>query len=406
MTMVARSAPTDADEQLVVEARDWTEWPVLASTWSLIARQCERPTVFLTTEFVEIWLSIFGEQLAPKVYVFKTAEARPVAVCVVVRRIERQGPFFLRRLYLNTAGEDERDSPCIEYNQLLCLPGYEQATGAALRRHLVETEAPWDEVHGAGLIDSSSLNALRTSLRETREIDSVKQSYYVDLDDLRGSGADFIDKLASRERTKVRQSLRKYGDIGPLGVDRAGDVSEALRFLDELAALHQATWTSRGRPGAFASSKFYDYHRHLIRRCFALDRIQLLRARAGDTTIGYHYNFVFDGFVHFYQCGYDYTLGERLTPGIALHTLAIRHAFEHGLRGYEFMAGDIEYKRRLATHARQMHWITWQAPTIKMKSFELTRRAGHALRTHTREVRSAVYKSLRGALPSGNEEVS
>jgi hypothetical protein len=44
------------------------------------------------------------------------------------------------------------------------------------------------------------------------------------------------------------------------------------------------------------------------------------------------------------------------------------------------MAGDFEYKRRLATDARRMHWATWQAATMKMKSYELARAARRSLR--------------------------
>jgi CelD/BcsL family acetyltransferase involved in cellulose biosynthesis len=160
--------------------------------------------------------------------------------------------------------------------------------------------------------------------------------------------------------------------------------------------LHQRTWTSRGKPGAFASPTFYDYHRRLIGRCFSLKRIQLLRLRAGDETIGYHYNFVFGGDSYFYQCGYDYELGAKPSPGATLHSFAIDRAVEQGLRNYEFMAGDVEYKRRLGTGSRQMHWIAWQAPTTKMKAFELVRRTRRALVTRIDDLVAAMVGSLRG----------
>jgi hypothetical protein len=36
----------------------------------------------------------------------------------------------------------------------------------------------------------------------------------------------------------------------------AAAVEEALAWLEELAELHQQTWTARGKPGAFASERF------------------------------------------------------------------------------------------------------------------------------------------------------
>lgn len=377
--MAVATIPGAAKHGLSVERHDWTAWADVAGTWSSIANQREHVTLFLTTEAVQVWLEVFGQQLRPELLVFKAGDGQAIAACVVVRRTERKGPFFVRRVYLNTAGEDDRDSPCLEYNELLCVPGHELATARALREYLDDAE-PWDEVHAPGMVDGSSLAALQAVFGDTREVADVKPCYYVDLDDVRRSRCEsFIEKIASRERTKVRQNLRRYSDVGPLELEHADSAEAALGYLDRLAALHQQTWTSRGLPGSFAAETFYDYHRRLITRCFPLGRVELLHLRAGSTTVGYHYNFVAGGRTYFYQCGYDYGLGDKLSPGVVLHALAIGNALEQGRRDYEFMAGDVEYKRRLATASRKMYWIAWQAPTIKMRSFELARLAKRAL---------------------------
>jgi CelD/BcsL family acetyltransferase involved in cellulose biosynthesis len=384
---------TTADHEVIVEAHDWATWQSLATAWSSLASECDRPTFFLTPESVETWLQVFGEQLRPTLLFFKTRAGELVGACIVVRRTERKGPFLVRRVYLNTAGEHEADSPCIEYNELLCKPGHASAMASALRSYL---DASWDELRVDGMQDGPSLRALERAFGDAHPIDTTTPSYYIDLEELRGSGGDFVEKLASRERTKVRHNLRKYSSIGELVVEEAGTTRDALSYLDQLATLHQRTWLSRGKPGAFASPTFCDYHRHLIERCFPLGHIQLLHVRAGDATVGYHYNLVFGGRSFFYQCGYDYELDKKLSPGVTVHALAIRHALEHGLAAYEFMAGDVEYKRRLATHSRPMHWIAWQAPTVKMKGYELARLARRAVRQRASEVTSNLRGSLLG----------
>ncbi len=391
---------TTVDREVIVESHDWTTWQSLATAWSSLASECDQPTLFLTPEAVETWLQVFGDQLRPTMLLFKSRGGELVGACIVVRRTERKGPFFVRRVYLNTAGEDESDSPCIEYNELLCKPGYASAIATTLRSYLDDS---WDELRVDGMLEGPSLRALESVFGDAHAIDNATPSYYLDLDELRDSGTDFVDKLASRERTKVRQNLRKYSDLGEVVIEQAGNVTDALSYLEKLAALHQRTWVSRGKPGAFASSRFFDYHRRLIDRCFALGQIQLLHVRAGDATIGYHYNLVFGGRSHFYQCGYDYELNEKLSPGVTVHALAIRHALEQGLSGYEFMAGDVEYKRRLATHSRPMHWIAWQAPTVKMKGYELARLARRAVRERAIEVTSNLRGSLLGLVTRGQE---
>jgi CelD/BcsL family acetyltransferase involved in cellulose biosynthesis len=378
MAVVGR-IPDLAQQDLIVEAHDSTSWPKVAPAWSMLSAAAAHQSVFLTSESVETWLATFGAQLDPTVLLFRTDRGEVAGACIVVRRTERKGPFFVHRVYLNPSGEDDDDSPCIEYNALLAKPGCEISMARALRSYL-DAHASCDELHAPGMLEGDSLCALRAVFHEMQVHDDVKPSYFVDLEALRTSGKDFVDTLPSRERTRYRQNVRKYSEIGELDLEVAHSTEEAESYLDALAVLHQKTWTSRGMPGSFASSPFYAYHRRLIRRCFPLGRIELLHLRAGTATIGYHYNFIFGGRSYFYQSGYDYDLGDKLSPGLMLHSFAIRHALEHGLVDYELMAGDVEYKRRLGTSMREMHWIRWQAATLKMKGFEFARHANRAIR--------------------------
>jgi hypothetical protein len=43
------------------------------------------------------------------------------------------------------------------------------------------------------------------------------------------------------------------------------------------------------------------------------------------------------------------------------------------------MAGDVEYKRRFATASRAMHWISWEASSLKMLGVRLARDAKRAI---------------------------
>ncbi|MBV8759297.1 MAG: GNAT family N-acetyltransferase [Deltaproteobacteria bacterium] len=368
----------------------------MATIWSALA-DSSRHSIFLLPESVEVWLETFGEELDPTILIFREPDRTPIGACLLIRRTMRKGPFLLRRVYLNTAGEDDADSACIEFNEFVCKPGHEPAIALALRAYLDDNSDahPWDELVAAGMLEGPSLDALRIAFSDGQEVEQAKKSYFVDLNAVRSSGKGFVETLSSRERTRCRQNVRKYSELGDLDLREASTVEEAVLFLDALAALHQKTWTSRGMPGSFASKRFYDYHRRLVRRSFPLGRIQLVRLSAGNTTIGYHYAFVVGDTSYFYQCGYDYHLGEKTSPGVTLHAAAIQHSLAQGLARYDFMAGDVEYKRRMGTGSRLVHWISWQAPTMKMKSFDFVRQAKRLIRSRSHEVRAALTNSLR-----------
>jgi hypothetical protein len=392
-----------AQRDLVIESHHWTRWPELASVWSALATACEHASFFLMSEAVGAWLDVFGPRLQPSILLFRDHQRTAVGAAILVRRTDRKGPFAIRRVYLNTAGEDDADSACIEFNGLLCRSGYEPAVARALRVHI--DRQPWDELAAPGLVEGASLRGLRAAFADAYAVARTTRSYYVSLAEVRRSGKDFIELLAARERTRYRQNVRKYAAIGDLALDEATSTTDALEFLAQLARLHQKTWTSRGAAGSFASETFCDYHRKLIERCFPLGWIQLLRLRAGTATVGYHYSFLLGGRSYFYQCGYDYELAEKTAPGIIVHTFAIQHAAQRGLIEYDFMAGDVEYKRRFATSSREMHWVSWRAPSLKMRSFRLMRDAKHALaRTTTPLRRLGAAIGLGGpvAEPSAN----
>ncbi|HEV7498920.1 MAG TPA: GNAT family N-acetyltransferase, partial [Vicinamibacteria bacterium] len=200
------------------------------------------------------------------------------------------------------------------------------------------------------------------------------ESHYVDLARL-GPGPDAVPPgLSANTREQLRRSARIYGRDGPLRVEAAADVPEALAMLDELAQLHQNRWTGRGKPGVFASSRFIAFHRDLVARAFPSGGVQLLRIRAGATVIGLLYNFVYKGRVYFYQGGLRFSDDNRLKPGLVAHAAAIRHARDAGLREYDFLAGDDRYKQSLSTDSRTLRWLVFERPTLKMKALRLLRR--------------------------------
>ena len=360
------------------ELHDWREWPKLASAWAGLVERCPHATFFVSPPWVETWLDAFAARLDPEIVVFRE-DGDAIGACLLVRSIVRKGPFALRRLSLNTAGEPDEDSPCVEFNTLLCEAGCERAMAAELRRILVARgREPWDQFAVDGLADEASLVALREAFAPLAGEDRVRPSYYLDLDQLRRGGGDF---LASFRSSRYRQSVKKYAELGELRLDAARSLDEAQATLEELARLHQLAWTGRGFPGSFASGVFFDFHRALLRRCFGADQVQLLRLRAGETTLGAIYNFVYRGKLYFYQSGFDYSHGSRLSPGIVTHALAIQHACALGLAEYDLLAGDGDYKKKLASQSRELHWLTWQAPNAKMKAFDVLRKVKQGLAT-------------------------
>ena len=131
-----------------------------------------------------------------------------------------------------------------------------------------------------------------------------------------------------------------------------------MAWLDALAALHQATWTGRGQPGAFANPAFRHFHRALLARAMPRGEADLLRIAAGARVIGYLYNFRHRGRALAYQSGFDYPdAGPHAKPGLTCHHTAIELARREGMDAYDFLAGGDRYKASLANAATTLHWL-------------------------------------------------
>jgi CelD/BcsL family acetyltransferase involved in cellulose biosynthesis len=349
-------------------ALHWHNWSQISSEWEKICEHSDA-SFFLSKEWVETWLETFGEELKPEILVFESQGATVGACLLAYRRFWRKS-IPMRRVYLNSAGE--MDSTCIEYNRLMCLPGYKRDVSSAFQEHL--RKKSWDELVLAGAELQEGTEAVRGGTYRTEV--TRKPSWYVDLVDLRAKGISYESALSSNVRQQIRRSLRLYEEtIGHVTLKQAANEEESFVFLDELAALHQQSWSARGKPGVFAARKFRTFHYRLIQRAFPKNRVHLLRVAAGDGAIGLLYNFLHRGRVYFYQSGLAYQKDNRIKPGLVTHCLAINHYLaQPEVLEYDFLAGDSQYKRSLGMHPRDLEWVVVQQSTFRVVILEALRR--------------------------------
>lgn len=356
--------------EMQTKAYTWRNWSHIQHHWEMLFEQ-SHASFFLSREWVETWLEIFGEQLEPEVLVF-ALDGETVGACLLVHRIFWRKYVPMRRVYLNCAGEAEADGTCIEYNRLLCLPGHEPHVSTALWRYLLKDT--WDEFVLDGTEAQEGTQRFRDGAFRVEV--SQRPSWYVDLDLLRSNGISYENTLSSNVRQQVRRSIRLYEEIsGPISIQSPVDEAGAFRFLDELAKLHQKSWSARGKPGVFASQHFRKFHQRLIERVFLKDRAHVLRVIAGNQVIGLLYSFLYAGRVYFYQSGFAYHEDNRIKPGLVAHFLAVNHYLTNrpDVLEYDFLAGDSQYKRSLGKSQRMIEWTVVQRPTVRVRAVDALR---------------------------------
>ena len=332
-----------------------TDWEALGTQWRALEARADL-SFFQSWS----WIGCLGrERYDDPVLLEARCDGRTVALGLFNRR---RG-WLLDTLLLHETGDPQWDVLFIEHNGLVieagadatvrasCLAASRRATVSGTHSRLLGRR-----VVLAG-IDSAELSTAYAAGPIIHKLTRVAPM--LDLAALRRRGMGHLDALSANTRAQLRRSLRRYAQLGPLHIERADDAACAHAFLDALARLHQATWQRRGRPGAFANPRFAQFHHALIDRALPRGEVDLLRAAAGSTVIGYLYNFRYRGRALAYQSGFDYADADgQQKPGLTCHHLAIERSLADGCEVYDFLAGNDRYKRSLADGKTTLHWLT------------------------------------------------
>ncbi len=386
------SPPSSADSQagaqttapagtIQVQLTRCPELAELAGDW-LALEAASEASFFTSWSWIGSWLACLPPGQAPELLSARS-NGELVGMALLGRhRARRHGFVNSRGLHLNASGDPVADAIAIEYNGFLVARGNPAPVQQAMLDHIVSARSDWDELYLPGL---SEAPVGIDQVRGTNYRVEHKPVFLVDLERVREKSGDYPAVLSQQSRYQVRKSEKACAKLGPITLDAATDLSQALAYLDGLKALHQPYWIARGKPGAFASEFANRFHQQLVRHAWSRGEIQLLRVSLGDKVLGYLYNFVYRGHVYNYQTGIDYSLLEgSVSPGLVCHARAVSHCAAQGLELYDFMAGDQRYKRAMSTRSSQLDWGVLQRERLRFRAEEALRKVKRRLDEHRR----------------------
>jgi CelD/BcsL family acetyltransferase involved in cellulose biosynthesis len=332
----------------VIRPRSDSDWQSLQAEWRGLEARADGSFFQSWT-----WVGCLARERFTDPFLFRASEAGQVMGLALFNRIAAP---LVRRLLptlgLHETGRQADDSVFIEHNGPLLARGLSHLLrpmlAAALRQGRLILSGVGDEVRDAAAAVG------RCRVAATRPAPFARLAGMTE--------AGWLAGLGSSTRYQLLRSRRQYEARGRLVTHQAADVAEGLALLAELAVLHQARWTARGRPGAFAEPAFRAFHEALVARGLPRGEVELLRVSAVDPersrVIGCLYNFRWRDRVYAYQGGFDYAdAGLHQTPGLTCHHAAIAAAIGAGRGIYDFLAGEARYKTSLSNAETQLHWL-------------------------------------------------
>ena len=333
----------------------------LAAIWTDLEARSDR-SFFLSWTWIGTWLSMID--CCPELLVARRRGDIVGLGLVRARRKTRHRLLPIWTVFLNQTGDDYQDVITIEYNDILADRSCHASVRQACLRFLIDHDRFGGRKAGEvvlGGIDGRLQYPIERLGRPILER-AAAGSAFVDLKTLRQEGKPFLQGLKPSTARRVRRSLALYRERGPLELRAAASLDEALVFFDRCGLFHQARWTARGKPGAFAYPFFVDFHRRLIRTALPTGQAELVEVAAAGEPIGYLYNFLDRSRVSYYFSGFRFEDDNRLKPGLVSHTLCIERHLERGMDVYDFMAGDQRYKLELGQPGPEIVSFAIQRP--------------------------------------------
>ena len=358
MTLVSKTYCIDISHDL-----DLTQ---LKSTWLKLIAENENLSFFHSWEWLETWLHVYKPDV---VLVSAKYEGETVALGIFGK--SRETRHFLvksNQIRLLQTGHPEEDQIWVEFNDFLCHPDHIEEAPTACLNALLSDRYRCDEIVVSMMLESRAGCLLKNLDRA--HVSFTTPAFKTDLQLISASKARFLDTLSRNTRYQVNHSNKKYESLyGTLKLSFAEDTKQALQYWEGAGELHIKRWHDSG----FKNPKFLSFHEEFIKKNFAAGLIDVAKITAGNHLVAIIYNIIYRQNVYFYLQGLQYESDGKLKPGLTAHTLLIEHYLQQGMKTYDFMGGNSQYKKQLSQSVENLLIIKIQKPLLKFRIENIVR---------------------------------
>ncbi len=175
---------------------------------------------------------------------------------------------------------------------------------------------------------------------------------------------EYLAGLGSEHRYAFRRKVKKLSQSFDVALQIARSDEGRREALHLLIDLHQRRWRDRGRSEAFCSPEQIAFHQELSALALQNGWLRLFILRLDGVGVAALYGFHYRRRFYFYQSGFDPDL-KRMSVGLVLMGMAIKHAFDEGVDEFDLLHGDEAYKFHWTKEARQLVRLEIYPPGVR-----------------------------------------
>ena len=318
----------------------------LGAEWNTLLTASAADCLFLTAEWQATWWAQLGEGEL-RIVTGRADDGALVGIAPLIAVQEADG-----QTTLALGGGVE----VADYLDIIVRRGAEGMFLTDLLDALAEAPRPWDRLRLANVPASSPTLSILADLARGR-------GYAVDdqfedvcpIISLPATWDDYLATLNKHQRHEIRRKLRKIEDEARAEYRRAPAPDALDAALDHFVRLHRLSHTDKAR---FMDDRMEAFFRAMTRVQGQAGRVELNLLTVDGAPAATMVNFRYGDRLLVYNSGYDPALRPSLSSGIVLLCLCIRDAIERGLRLFDFLQGDEEYKLRFGAQKSEVRTLT------------------------------------------------
>ncbi len=326
----------------VREIRHWDEVERLRPEWIRLLNANRALHLFATPEWLGPWWQAYSRNKELRTLVLRDEMAGVVAILpMYVENIRQMLPITIRRLRL--LGDGSNDSDDLD---VLVQPGYEEA--------VVDCFLSWSRTSDWDICELNCVSPRSTTIKPLRErlVEAGWKNRVTErpmsVVPLPATWEEYLKQLSGKERGKIGNRYRNLLNHYKVNFYRCERVEEIPAALETLFRLHQKRWEAKGLPGAFREAERRTFYYSMAAALLAKEQLELWVLELNDEAVAAQIGMRFEDKVYALQEGFDPACGAD-SVGYVLRSQVLRYCIEHGVRQYDFLAGDQDSKQRWGT---------------------------------------------------------
>lgn len=358
---------------------NFSELSEIKSQWNTLVNDSTFPNIFLTWEWLSLWLDFFGRSCRLQTVAFFSGPTLVAAMPIYECKVS-----FMRG--------HGTSSLCLIGDGPLVSPDY---LGPIVKNEYVEVVTGmlttyFDKVFSKyGVVRLSALN--KKSEGTARLINNLEKFYQIIILAeescpillLPDSYESFLAGLSKKRKKRIEYEIRRAEKKFDVYLKCFREENDAGKIFDVIAKVYDRSSKRYTVANGFANIDYLDFHKKVMLDFAKKGWLRFYVLSFNNEPVSYVYGYVFNNTFWFYQTSFDVSQ-KKFAPGSIILQLVIESVINEGIKEFDFLRGEEPYKYQYNTGERKLHTaLVFRSKNLHYYQFKIV------------EMLSKFYKKLK-----------